>query len=208
MARTLRFVLGSLVVAVIVGLPLGYASYRGTHFRNFHVVKPGVLYRSGQMSLTGLERVIHDHGIRTVVTLRDADIEGERPPDWAEEEFCRKLDLRYVRIRPQRWWSPTGGAVPAEAGVKRFLAVMDDPANYPVLVHCFAGIHRTGAMVAIYRMEYDRWPTAQALDELRACGYRNLDDEWDVLGYLEQYRPRWWGKLLAGEAAGAAEPGR
>ena len=80
---------------------------------------------------------------------------------------------------------------------------MDDSNRYPVLVHCFAGIHRTGAMVALYRMEYERWPTAEALDELRANGYRNLDDEWDVLGYLEQYRPRWWAKLLTGESSEA-----
>ena len=201
MSRVVRFIMGSLVLAVLVGLPLGYASYRQAHFRNFHVVRPGVLYRSGQMSLTGLERVLYDHGIRTVVTLRDAEIEGNTPPDGAEEQFCRQLDLKYVRIRPQRWWSPTGGPVPAEAGVKRFLEVMDDPANYPVLVHCFAGIHRTGAMVAIYRMEYDRWPTAAALEELRACGYSNLDDEWDILGYLEQYRPRWWPSGEPGETA-------
>jgi protein tyrosine/serine phosphatase len=54
-----------------------------------------------------------------------------------------------------------------------------------------AGIHRTGACVAIYRMEFDHWDNAAALDELRAGGYRHLDDEEDVLGYLENYRPRW-----------------
>jgi protein tyrosine/serine phosphatase len=192
MARALRFVMGALVVAVAVGLPAGYVSYRNANFRNFRVVTPGVLYRSGQLSRAGLERIVHDYGIRTVVSLRDADVDGDVPPDADEAEFCADQDIRHVRIRPQRWWSPTGGPVPAEAGVRRFLAVMDDPANYPVLVHCFAGIHRTGAHVAIYRMEFDRWPTARALDELRACGYRNLDDEWDVLGYLEQYRPRWY----------------
>jgi len=191
MVRALRFLAGALVVAVIVGVPAGYASYRNTHFRSFHVVEPGVLYRSGQMTLTGWERVIHDHGIRTVVTLRDAVVEGDRPPDWKEEEYCRKLDIKYVRLRPQAWWSPTGGPVPAEANVKKFLAVMDDPANYPVLVHCFAGVHRTGAYIAVYRMEHDHWDNAAALDELRACGYRHLDDEWDVLGYLENYRPAW-----------------
>jgi protein tyrosine/serine phosphatase len=195
--------MGSLVAAVLVGLPLGYASYRQTHFRNFRVVQPGVLYRSGQMTIAGLQRVIHDYGIRTVVSLRDAEVAGEQPPDWAEEQYCRAQDIRYVRLRPQNWWSPDGGPAPAEENVKTFLAVMDDPARYPVLVHCFAGVHRTGAMVAIYRMEYDRWPTAEALDELRANGYRNLDDEWDVLGYLEQYRPRWRDKLLVGEASEA-----
>jgi protein tyrosine/serine phosphatase len=191
MTRAIRFLLGTLVVAVIVGLPVGYASYRNTHFRNFSVVKPGVLYRSGQMSVAGLERVIHDHGIRTVITLRDADVEGEKPPDWREEAYCREQHIQYIRIRPRMWSSPVGGPVPAETGVKRFVAAMDDPANYPVLVHCMAGIHRTGACVAIYRMEFDHWDNAAALDELRAGGYRNLDDEWDVLGYLEHYRPRW-----------------
>ena len=191
MVRAIRVLLGLLVVAVIVGLPAGYAAYRNANFRNFHVVKPGVLYRSGQMSLAGLERVVHDHGIRTVVTLRDAEVEGDRPPDWREEQYCRGQDIRYVRIRPRNWWSPTGGPAPADAGVKRFVALMEDPANYPVLVHCFAGIHRTGAYVAVYRMEFDRWDNAAALAELRALGYCHLDDEWDVLGYLEQYRPRW-----------------
>ena len=38
-----------------------------------------------------------------------------------------------------------------------FLAVMDNRANYPVLVHCFAGIHRTGTMCAVFRMEYHGW---------------------------------------------------
>jgi tyrosine-protein phosphatase SIW14 len=191
MARAIRILLGTLVMAVIVGLPVGYASYRNSHFRNFSVVTPGVLYRSGQMSVAGLERIVHDHGIRTVITLRDADVEGDRPPDWREEKYCRDQDIKYIRIRPRMWSSPVGAPAPAEAGVKQFLAQMDDPANYPVLVHCFAGIHRTGACVAIYRMEFDHWDNAAALEELRAGGYRHLDDEWDVLGYLEQYRPRW-----------------
>jgi hypothetical protein len=26
---------------------------------------------------------------------------------------------------------------------------------------------------------------------MRACGYTTLDDEWDILGFLERYRPSW-----------------
>jgi tyrosine-protein phosphatase SIW14 len=81
--------------------------------------------------------------------------------------------------------------VPAAEGVRKFLALLDDPANHPVLVHCFAGVHRTGAYCAIYRMEYDRWSNARAIAEMCACGYRDLDDEWDLLGFLEEYQPRW-----------------
>lgn len=199
MTRAFPWTMGTLVIGVLVGLPWGYASYRQKNLRNLRVVKPGVLYRSGQLSLVGLERAVHDYGIRTVVTLRDADVSGDLPPDWAEEDHCRELALKHVRITPRRWESPVGGPPPADQGVCAFLQVMDDPGNYPVLIHCFAGVHRTGAHVAIYRMEFDRWTNAEALEELRACGYRNLDDEWDVLGYLEQYRPRWWREALAEE---------
>jgi tyrosine-protein phosphatase SIW14 len=195
--RAFPWVMGSLVAAVLVGVPWGYSAYRRTHFREFRVVTPGVLYRSGQMTLAGLERVVHDHGIRTVVTLRDAAVPGDPPPDQAEADYCRKRAIKHVRLTPRRWEGEPGGPAPAEENVRTFLAVLDDPANHPVLVHCFAGIHRTGAYVAVYRMEYDRWTTAEALDELRARGYRNLDDEPDVLGYLEQYRPRWWRAALA-----------
>jgi hypothetical protein len=40
-------------------------------------------------------------------------------------------------------------------------------------------------------MEYEHWSNAAALAEMKALGYENLDDEWDILGYLEQYQPRW-----------------
>jgi tyrosine-protein phosphatase SIW14 len=190
MPRILRIVFVALIVGLLVGGPVAYLSYRQKQVRSFRVVRDGVLYRSGQMTLAGLRRVIHDYGIKTVVTLRDAYVPGNRPPDWAEEQYCRSEDISYCRITPRPWWA-SDDSVPAELGVRQFRAVMDDPKNYPVLVHCCAGIHRTGAYCAIYRMEYQHWTNQRALAEMRSCGYTNLDEEWDILSYLEQYRPRW-----------------
>ena len=189
--RWLPLGLGMLLAVLLAAVPLGYSAHRQANLRNFRVVQEGVLYRSGQLSRAGLERVLHDYGIRTVITLRDADREGDPPPDLAEEQYCRAQGVDYHRIRPRRWWSADDGPAPAEKGVKEFLRIMDDPGHYPVLVHCFAGIHRTGAHCAIFRMEYHHWTNTEALAELKALGYRNLDNEEDVLGYLEQYRPRW-----------------
>ena len=186
-----RYCFGFLIAALVIGGPIGYAHYREKHFRNFRVVEDGVLYRGGQMSLSGLKRVIHDYGIKTVITLRDAYHPGDPPPDNAEEEYCTKEELNYFRIPPRKWWAPDG-TVPAEKGVREFLRIMDDPANYPVLIHCFAGSHRTGAYCAVYRMEYQRWPDAGAIREVKDFGYNNLDEEWDILTFLEEYRPRWF----------------
>ena len=190
MTRAIRFVLVLLVVAVIVGLPAGYASYRRTHFRNLRVVKPGLLYRSGQLTATGLDRVVNDYGIKTVVSLRDTKVEGKQPPDAAEEEACRKLDIKYLRLAPKEWWGRPNAPIPVDANIARFLAVMDDPSNYPVLVHCFAGIHRTGTMCAIFRMEYHRWSPDAAIDEMQLYGFDPADMHEHIEGYLRSYKPR------------------
>jgi tyrosine-protein phosphatase SIW14 len=190
MPRSVRLLLGLLLTALLIGGPWAYASYRRTQTRNFRIVHDGHLYRSGQMTLSGLKRVVHDYGIKTVITLRDAATPGERPPDSKEEAYCLAEEINYFRIPPRAWWAPDGPA-PVEAGVKKFLDIVTDPDNHPVLVHCFAGSHRTGAYCAIYRMEVQHWSNEEALAEMKACGYSNLDEEWDILGYLEQYRPTW-----------------
>jgi protein tyrosine/serine phosphatase len=40
-----------------------------------------------------------------------------------------------------------------------------------VLIHCKAGLHRTGVLSAVYRMEYQGWTRAQAYAELKAHGF-------------------------------------
>ncbi len=178
------------VVVLLIAGPVVLALRHRAETRNFRTVRPGVLYRSGQMSLAGLKRVVHDYGIKTVVTLRAPNAPGAPPPDLKEEEYCHAQEINHVRIPQLEWWAVDGPA-PVEEGVQMFREVMDDPANYPVLIHCFAGVHRTGAYCAVYRMEYEKWGNAAAIAELKAQGYDNLEEELDILGYLEQYRPRW-----------------
>jgi protein tyrosine/serine phosphatase len=186
MRRFLVPLLGVTTVLALIAGPVVYAFHEEKQMRNFRVVREGVLYRSAQMTLPGLRRAFHDYGIRTVVSLRDPD----RPDDLAEEAFCRKEEINFYRLPPKRW-DTTYGPAEAEVNVRQFRDILDDPDNYPILVHCFAGVHRTGAYVAIYRMERERWTNKEAIAEVEACGYKELPDELDVLGYLEQYRPTW-----------------
>jgi protein tyrosine/serine phosphatase len=193
MLRSLQTLIGlTAVVFMIVG-PIYLSARQLRQTRNFRVVRDRVLYRSAQMSLDGLKRIVHDYGIRTVVTLRDSHDPGLTPPDLAEEKYCQDQEINYLRLPPLAWENridPKGPA-PVEPNVRKFLTLMRNRKNYPVLVHCFAGIHRTGAFTAIYRMEFEHWTHAEALEEMRACGYTTLDDEWDILGFLERYRPSW-----------------
>jgi protein tyrosine phosphatase (PTP) superfamily phosphohydrolase (DUF442 family) len=186
------------VLALIIG-PVVYAFHEEKQMRNFRIVKDGVLYRSAQMTLPGFKRAVHDYGIRTVVSLRDDD----RPDDLAEEAYCRKEEINFYRLPPKHW-DTTWGPAEVEANVRQFRDIIDDPDNYPILVHCFAGTHRTGAYVAIYHMERDRWSNERAIADLKAGGYGNLDSDLDIFGYLQQYRPTW----MQSEEPPAAQPGK
>jgi tyrosine-protein phosphatase SIW14 len=191
MARIGRMMLAAVLLGLVVAAPLLYASHRQHHLRNFRVVEPGVLVRSGQLTPAGLERVLHDYRIKAVITLRTSRDPHVPPPDTWEADLCARYKARHVRIVPRVWSPDEKGGVPAEEGIKEFLRLMDDPANHPVLVHCFAGIHRTGTMCAIYRMEYDRWTVDQAKAEMQAFGYDLADLHEHVDTYLRAYRPRW-----------------
>ena len=191
MARIFSVLLGCAFVVLLIVGPVAYAVHDRQHnLRNFRVVREGVLYRCSQPSKSGLQRLVNDYGIRTVTSLRDAKTPGMPIPERWEEEYCTAEEIRFVRLSPQHWeGSDEHSPPPVDDNVRQFLEIMNDPHNHPVLVHCFGGVHRTGAYCAIYRMEFEGWSNAQAIAEVKACGYTNLDDEWDILNYLERYRP-------------------
>ena len=191
MARGRRVIVGASILLLAAAVPFLYGSHRQNSLRNFRVVEDGVLYRSGQLTPEGLERVLHDHGIKTVVTLRTVRDPSKPYPDAWETDLCAARGAKHVRIIPRVWGPNEKGEIPAEQAVQEFLRVMDDRANHPVLLHCFAGIHRTGTMCAIFRMEFHRWNVAPTLTEMQVCGFDPADMHEHIEGYLRNYRPRW-----------------
>ncbi|MBO0696931.1 MAG: tyrosine-protein phosphatase [Zavarzinella sp.] len=180
--RAVRVVLGLLIAAAIPGVPAAYASYHQTAWRHFHVVDDGRLYRSGQLSPETLERVVREYGIRTVVSLRCLAREGDVRLENAEELWCADHGIRYVRFNPATWDSP-----PCRAHLETFLRAVDDPAACPVLVHCFAGLHRTGVYCAVFRMERQGWTNADAIAEMYAAG--RFHEDLAALDFLRRYTP-------------------
>src|SRR5437764_3788361 len=58
------------VCAALAVLPFGAEAYRVMFGSNFHAVVPGRIYRCSQPSAQALDRLIAEHGIRTVINLR------------------------------------------------------------------------------------------------------------------------------------------
>jgi hypothetical protein len=174
--RAVRWILGATIALLVVGVPVVYYRWGYTREKRLREVTPGVLYRSGKMTADGFRDTLKRYQIRTVINLMD---EYPDPPqtrhyfsrsEVCESEVCRELGVRYLWLPPDLI---SRRKVPAERpkAIDRFLAVMDDPANHPVLIHCHAGLHRTGVMAAVYRMEYDGWTPARAIRELKDLGF-------------------------------------
>jgi tyrosine-protein phosphatase SIW14 len=188
---TMRTILIAGLVLLIAGVPIRYAFVQQARLRNFRVVEPETIYRSGLLSPAGLERTVRERGIRTVVTLR-AEEDGtlKHEVDRAEEAQCRSLGIHYEKLTYRNWEAPNGPP-PADRTVREFFAIMDRRKDLgPILIHCLAGKHRTGAYIALYRMEYQDWSNAEAMADMEDAGYDRLDSEPDVKGYLERYVPR------------------
>lgn len=196
-ANRVRWLLALLLLVGLVAPPLLLHRYLYTQNRRFRVVSPGKVYRSGQMTADGFADAVRRHGIRTIINLQD-----EYPdPDvqtvvWSSEtvketELCRQLGVRYLYLPPKLI---PRRLVPEHRPetIEQFLAIMDDPETYPVLLHCKAGLHRTGVLVAAYRMEYEGRTRQQALQELRDNGFglwASTPANDYVAQYILTYRP-------------------
>lgn len=99
-------------------------------------------------------------GIKTVIDLRK-DSKRDAP------EWVRAAGMRYVNL-------PLVASKPATAEeTAEFLKLVNDPANWPVYVHCKGGRHRTGALTAVYRITQDGWTADQAFEEMLRYDFDN-----------------------------------
>ena len=189
--KIVRVVLPVAIAAVIAAVPLLHKVNRVRTVRNLRTVDPNILYRSGQLSPDAFERVVSERGIRTVFSIRNAAISGSEQSDDFERAHCEATGRKFHRL-PIPDWEAHGEVIPGDETVRIFLGLLDKPEETPrpMLIHCFAGEHRTGALVALYRMEYDGWRNDEAIEEMTAVGNLRTTYAQSLLLYLGNYTPQ------------------
>lgn len=93
-------------------------------------------------------------GVKAVVDL-------ERDGEAEEQQLVESAGMKFFRLRMNTTDTPDSQTT------SQFLAIVNDPANQPVFVHCHGGRHRTGVMTAIYRLTHDGWTPDQAYTEMK-----------------------------------------
>ena len=149
-----RFV-GALLIVAACGS--AWLWHRAKAVKRFAVVEPGVLFRSGRVEPGTLPDVVRQNGIKTVFSFTFTN-------EAAEQAVCDRLGVR------RYFHYLAGDGVGPNEPYLRFLEIMADPANHPVLVHCTAGVQRTGGAVALFRMLHQGWTWDAANAEMLAAG--------------------------------------
>ncbi len=111
---------------------------------NFHIVEPGCLYRSAQLSLKKLHSYAKKFEIKTIINLR-----GKHKNDlwWRIEKQCAKslginlFNIQMSAVRPS-----------TKSEIAQLLALYDH-AQRPILIHCRGGADRTGEAAALWILD-------------------------------------------------------
>jgi protein-tyrosine phosphatase len=157
------------------------AALRGNEWnipiRNFGCVVPKQIYRGALPSKKGY-RSLREFGIETVVCLIP------------EEGLAREHGLR-ARAAGMRWYHlPLSDEhAPTPERVATWLEWARNETLKPIYLHCRGGRHRTGGLVAAYRIAVDGWTNERAFEEaLRMGFYSELGHEpWER--FMKTYVP-------------------
>jgi protein tyrosine/serine phosphatase len=158
-----------------------------------------ILLRGGQPTIPSLTNLHDRYGIRTVVNLR-----GSEPGDesYAEERRAvEAIGARWVQL------PFSGRAMPSHEFVTAFFDLVEDPRNWPIFIHSEGGVHRTGLVVALYRIQYKGWPAGEALEAMnRESLTWGANERTALRRYVLAFNADPARRLPAAVSGGASEP--
>ena len=122
---------------------------------NLNQVTPN-LFRSAQPTAEGLAAAQLNLKVLTVINLRESETDALLLQGLQIEEQSVPMNAMHIR----------------KADVIAALKLINaGEAKGPVLLHCKHGADRTGVVIAMYRIIYQGWSKAQAINEMKNGGY-------------------------------------
>lgn len=151
-----HLIVGLLIIAAIVLLV--------RHFRieDFHIVKPEVLYVSGQPRGMDYVRLLYRYHIATIVNVR---LNSEcRDHNWYHEEtnWAKDSGVNYIELPIEK-----ANCFPDERTQEQFLDVMSAKGNLPVLLHGCRDDERVAMLTAVWLRRAQSYSAEGSIGEVK-----------------------------------------
>jgi protein tyrosine/serine phosphatase len=154
---------------------MGPARIPGVQLGNFGLVD-GRIYRGEQPKDEDF-KALKALGVTTVVDLR-LDTRKE------SKELAEAAGLKYINIPID------DKKQPSDADVATFIKILDTCPDEKVYVHCAGGRHRTGSMIAVYRLVHCGWSIDEAYGEMKAYDFYTRNGHKGFKDYVFEYYKR------------------
>ena len=149
-----KIVLAIVVLAALIFGKSYVYDYKINH--NLETITEGKVYKSGVIPPDELPEYIKKYNIKSVVDLRFPGTGDDvNNPEIPAELTAEKEAI--AKIPGVNYFNNGSDQVAAKKNLDYFFKIMDNPDNYPVLIHCYHGVGRAEIYSAIYRIEYENW---------------------------------------------------
>jgi Tyrosine phosphatase family len=181
--------IGTLLVG---GSVLTYRHHK--RYKHLAVHDAHMVYRSAWLDSDVFRELIEEYQIRTVLNLCE--------PDELGNDLCvgQRQAVRGSGAKLIEMPMPASTLDPANPEIAKFIPILSNPENYPMLVHCQHGVTRTAKVLVMYDILYRGMTAEQSIAAMPLFGH----DDYPVSvrafarNFEEQYRnlyPQAQGKL-------------
>ncbi|WP_312764763.1 dual specificity protein phosphatase family protein [Epilithonimonas sp.] len=154
---TKGFVILLSIIIVLIGT---FVFYQKKIRYNLVTISENKVYNSGTVPPNKLPEFLKDHKIKTVIDLRNGEEQTELNPETKKQVGAEENVID--RISNVNYFNLPTDQIPQDSTVQKFLKIMDNPKNYPVLIHCHHGVGRSRLFSSIYRIEYENFSNDDA----------------------------------------------
>ena len=152
-----------LFVAVATAAGLTFRHHK--RYKHLAVHDAHMVYRSAWLEPDVFREVIEENQIRTVLNLCEPDELG------SERCVLQRKAVHGSGARLIEMPMPASTLDPADPEIAKFVAVLENPENYPLLVHCQHGVTRTAKVLVMYDILFRRMTAEQSIAAMPLFGH-------------------------------------
>ena len=154
---------GLIFVAAATASGLVYRHHK--RYKHLAVHDPQMVYRSAWLEPDVFRELIEEHQIRTVLNLCEPDELG------SDRCISQRQAVHGSGARLIEMPMPAATLDPADPEIAKFVAILANPENYPLLVHCQHGVTRTAKVLVMYDILFRGMTAEQSIAAMPLFGH-------------------------------------